>query len=266
MSDLLTIYDHTFSSRLLVGSALYPSMQIMKNAIQASGSNIVTLSLRRQSPEKNGGQVFWQHIQSLGLTLLPNTAGCHSVKEVVNLANMSRELFQTNWIKLELIGDDYNLQPDPVELLKATQILLQDGFKVLPYCTDDLVICQRLADLGCQVIMPWGAPIGTGRGLLNPYALESIRHRLPDITLIIDAGIGLPSHATQALELGYDAILINSAIAQATDPVSMATAFNYAVKAGRAGYLAQPMPAKQTARPSTPTLGMPFWHHDKQGG
>ena len=262
MNDSLNIYGQMFSSRLLIGSALYPNLDTMKNAIVASGSEIVTLSLRRQSPEKNAGQDFWQYIQSLGLTLLPNTAGCHSVKEVVNLAQMSRELFQTDRIKLELVGDDYNLQPDTIELLKATDILLKDGFKVLPYCTDDLVICQRLADLGCQVIMPWGSPIGTGQGLLNPYALECIRHRLPDTTLIIDAGIGAPHHAVHAFELGYDGILLNSAIALATAPITMATAFKHAAMAGRAGYLAGRMPERQNAQPSTPTLGMPFWHHE----
>ena len=258
--DKLNIYGELFDSRLLIGTALYPSIDIMKNSIKESGSQIATLSLRRQSPENNGGQAFWQEIQSLGLKLLPNTAGCHSVKEVVNLAKMSRELFATDWIKLELIGDEYSLQPDPIELLKATDILIKDGFKVLPYCTDDLVLCRRLADLGCEVIMPWGAPIGTGQGLLNPYALESIRNRLTDITLIVDAGIGLPSHAVQAFELGYDAVLLNSAVAQATDPVTMATAFKHAAIAGRAGYTAGRMPEKQVAQPSTPTMGMPFWH------
>ncbi len=256
----LKIYGEEFDSRLLIGSALYPSIDVMKHAIIESGAEIVTLSLRRQSPENNGGHVFWQQIQSLGLSLLPNTAGCHSVKEAVNLAKMSRELFATDWIKLELIGDEYSLQPDPIELLKAAEILIQDGFKVLPYCTDDLVLCLKLADLGCEVIMPWGSPIGTGQGLLNPFALEAIRHRLPDLTLIVDAGIGLPSHAVQAFELGYDGILLNSAIAQATDPVAMASAFKHACKAGRTGFMAGRMPEKQVAQPSTPTMGMPFWH------
>lgn len=256
----LTIYGQEFDSRLLIGSALYPSIDVMAKSIEQSGAEIVTLSLRRQSPENDGGQIFWQQIKSLGLTLLPNTAGCHSVKEVVNLAKMSREIFETDWVKLELIGDEYSLHPDPVELLKAAEILINDGFKVLPYCTDDLVLCLKLADIGCQVIMPWGAPIGTGQGLLNPYALESIRNRLPDVTLIVDAGLGQPSHATQAFELGYDAVLLNSAIAQATDPVQMAAAFKYACEAGRTGFLAGRMPEKQIAQPSTPTLGMPFWH------
>lgn len=258
--NTLKIYGQEFESRLLIGTALYPSIDIMRESIAASGTEIVTLSLRRQSPESDGGREFWHQIQSLDVTLLPNTAGCHSVSEVVNLAKMSRELFQTNWIKLELIGDEYSLQPDPIEMVKAAEILIKDGFNVLPYCTDDLVLCRRLADMGCEVVMPWGSPIGTGQGLLNPYALENIRHRLPDTTLIVDAGIGLPSHAVQAFELGYDGILLNSAVAQATDPVTMAKAFKYAAVAGREGYLAGRMPEKQIAQPSTPTIGMPFWH------
>ena len=259
----LNIYGQSFDSRLLIGTALYPSMAVMQQAIEASGSQIVTLSLRRQSPQENGGQAFWQAVKALGCTLLPNTAGCHSVKEVVNLAYMSRELFETDWIKLELIGDEYSLQPDPVGLLNATEQLLKDGFKVLPYCTDDLVVCQKLVDLGCEVVMPWGAPIGTGKGLLNPYALESIRNRLPDTTLIVDAGIGKPSHAVQAFELGYDGVLLNTAVAQAQDPVLMARAFRHAAFAGREGYMAGQMPERQVASASTPTLGMPFWHQDQ---
>lgn len=261
--DNLIIYGQSFTSRMLIGSALYPSIDVMKAAIVNSASEIVTVSLRRQSPERNGGNVFWQEIKSLGLTLLPNTAGCHSVKEVVNLAKMSRELFETNWIKLELIGDEYNLQPDPINLVSAAETLIKEGFKVLPYCTDDLVLCRRLADSGCEVIMPWGSPIGTGQGLANPQALSAIRHRLPDTTLVIDAGLGLPSHAVQAFELGYDAILLNSAIAQAVDPIAMAKAFAHACQAGRQGYLAGRMPERQVAQPSTPLMGMPFWHQDQ---
>ncbi len=259
-TDPFFIYGKAFSSRMLIGSALYPSPECMTKSIKQSGSEVVTLSLRRQSPELKAGQAFWQQIQDLGLTLLPNTAGCHSVKEAVNLAKMSREIFSTDWIKLELIGDEYNLQPDPIALVKATEILINDGFKVLPYCTDDLVICRHLIELGCEVLMPWGSPIGTGKGLLNEYALAAIRDRYPEMTLIIDAGIGVPSHAAKALEMGYDGILLNSAIAQAQDPIIMASAFAKAVEAGRLAYKAGRMPEKSTASPSTPTLGMPFWH------
>lgn len=257
----LEIYGAEFRSRLLIGSALYPSPDIMRQSIQASGAQIVTLSLSRQNPQANGGQNFWQQIQALGLHLLPNTAGCHSITEAVNMAKMSRELFQTEWIKLELVGDDYNLQPDPIDLVKATEILLNDGFKVLPYCTDDLVIARHLVELGCKVIMPWGSPIGTGKGIINPYAIQAIRDRFPDITLIIDSGIGKPSHATQAMEMGVDAILLNTAVAHASQPVLMARAFAQSIEAGRLAYLSGLMSERSTASPSTPTLDTPFWHH-----
>lgn len=258
--DTWQLYGETFTNRLLIGTALYPSPQVMSEAIVASGAEIITVSLRRQAPEEAGGQSLWSHIRQLQRQLLPNTAGCHSVKEAVTLAQMSRELFETDWIKLEVVGDDYNLQPDPIATIEAAEQLVALGFKVFPYCTDDLVICQRLRDAGCEVLMPWGSPIGTGRGLMNPYNLQTIRERLPDMPLIIDAGIGKPSHAVAALELGYDGILLNTAVAQATNPVQMAQAFRHAVSAGRLGRLAGAMPERQTASPSTPTLGMPFWH------
>lgn len=256
----LTIYGTQLTSRLLIGSALYPSPQMMQQSIQASGAQVVTLSLSRQNPHANAGQSFWQLIQSLGLHLLPNTAGCHSVTEAVNMAKMSRELFQTDWIKLELVGDDYNLQPDPIDLVKATEILLNDGFKVLPYCTDDLVIARHLVELGCEVIMPWGSPIGTGKGLMNPYAIQAIRDRFPEVTLIIDSGIGKPSHATQAMEMGVDGILLNTAIAHANQPVLMAQAFAQSIEAGRLAHLSGLMTERSSASPSTPMLGDPFWH------
>lgn len=250
----------TLSSRLFIGSALYPSPAIMQQAIRSSGAEVVTVSLRRQNPGEGGGESFWQLLKDLELNILPNTAGCHSAKEAITTAQMAREIFGTNWIKLEVIGDDYNLQPDPFQLLEATEELVSQGFEVFPYCTDDLVLCQKLVEVGCKILMPWGAPIGTGQGLLNPYALQTIRERLVDIPLIVDAGIGLPSHAAQAMELGYDGVLLNTAIAQANDPVKMAQAFSQAVEGGRKGYEAGAMIRRQTAKPSTPTLGTPFWH------
>ncbi len=262
MADSWAPYGKVLHSRLMLGTALYPSPAVMQQAIRASGAEVVTVSLRRQAPQQGGGASIWEFIRELGLTLLPNTAGCHSAQEAVTLAQMAREVFGTDWIKLEVIGDDYNLQPDPFGLVEAARQLVQLGFKVFPYCTDDLVLCQRLLDAGCEVLMPWGAPIGTGQGLLNPYALRTLRERLPGVPLVVDAGIGTPAHAVAALELGFDAVLLNTAVAQASDPVLMAEAFAAAVAAGRKGYRAGAMPARQTAQPSTPTLGMPFWHQD----
>ena len=258
-----SIYGETLSSRLFIGSARYPSPQVMADAIKSSEAEVVTVGLRRQSPELSGGESIWSFIDQLGLKVLPNTAGCHSAKQAVALAQMSREIFETDWIKLEVIGDDYNLQPDPYELLSATEELQQLGFKVFPYTTDDLVCCRRLRDLGCEVIMPWGAPIGTGKGLINPYALETLRSRLPDVRLIVDAGVGLPSHAAHAMELGFDGVLLNTAVARSDDPVLMAQAMRDAVRAGRMAYEAGAMAESETAHPSTPVVGSPFWQTTK---
>jgi thiazole synthase len=252
--------DKTLESRLLIGSALYPSPSIMQDAIKASGSQIVTCSLRRQNPQQQNGNDFWLLLKQLKLNLLPNTAGCQSAKEAITTALMARELFGTRWIKLEVIGDDYNLQPDPFALLEATQELIAQGFEVFPYCTDDLVVCEKLVIAGCQILMPWGAPIGTGKGLLNPYALKTLRQRLPNINLIVDAGIGAPSHAARVLEMGFDGVLLNTAVASANDPVTMAKSFRYAVQAGRLAYESGIIPERDLAKPSTPTLGTPFWH------
>lgn len=251
--------DKTFSSRLLLGTAQYPSLEVMNKAIVAAQTQIVTVALQRQSPEKRGGEFFWNHIKSLNCHLLPNTAGCRTVDEAITTAEMARELFQTHWIKLEVIGDDYNLQPDPFALVEAANRLIQKGFEVFPYCTDDLVLCQRLVDCGCRILMPWGAPIGSGKGLMNPYALATLRDRFAKTTLIVDAGIGKPSHATQALELGFDGVLLNTAVAIAGDPVKMASAFRDAVIAGRTAYEAGLMLERNIAHPSTSLLDTPFW-------
>ena len=256
--------DKQIGSRLLIGSALYPSPTIMQQAIQASGSQVVTVSLRRQTAfqatDLAGRHNYWQLLRELDLNILPNTAGCTTAKEAINTANMARELFATNWIKLEVIGDEHSLHPDPFALLEATQELPQQGFEVFPYCTDDFILCEKLVAAGCRILMPWGAPIGTGKGLINPYALQNLRQRLPDITLIVDAGIGAPSHAAQALEMGYDAVLLNTAVARSPDPIAMAKAFGAAVEAGRLAYKAGIVTPSETAQPSTPTLGTPFWH------
>jgi len=252
--------DKLLSSRLLLGTALYPSFDIMRKAIAASGSEVITTALRRQLPKEKGGELFWNFIKASACHLLPNTAGCHNASEAITTAYMARELFQTNWIKLEVIGDDYNLHPDPFELVKAAATLVKEGFEVFPYCTDDLVLCQRLIDCGCRILMPWAAPIGSGKGIINPYALTMLRTRLPDIILIVDAGIGKPSHAAQAMEMGFDAVLLNTAVSLARNPVLMATAFRDAVIAGRSAYEAGLMHERNMAHPSTALLDTPFWH------
>ncbi len=254
----LSFYDVELDSRLLLGTSLYPSPQIMLDAIAASGSDIVTVSLRRESSTEKSGQAFWSLIKSANVRVLPNTAGCRGVKEAVNTAHMARELFGTPWIKLEVIGEDDTLQPDVFGLVEAARILSDDGFHVFPYTTDDLVVADRLLNAGCRVLMPWGAPIGSGRGLNNPYALSSMRAHFPDVPLVVDAGIGLPSHAAAAMELGYDAVLLNTAVARAGDPVAMARAFALAVESGRTAWQADPMMPRDMAAPSTPVLGTPF--------
>jgi thiazole synthase len=261
-NDEWKIGGKTLSSRLLIGSALYPSPANMEDAIKISQAQIVTVSLRRQAAGSGGtgGNQFWDIIKSMGIEVLPNTAGSHSAKEAITTAQMAREVFGTNWVKLEVIGDQYNLQPDPFETVKAAEVLIKEGFEVFPYSTDDLVVAKRLADVGCNIIMPWGSMIGSGKGLMNPDNLIAIRKQFPDLQLVVDAGIGKPSHATEAMELGYDGVLLNSAIALAQDPVKMADAFRVAVEAGRLGYEAGTMQKREFASPSTPTVGTPFWH------
>lgn len=254
------------TSRLLVGTAQYPSLDIMQAAILAAETNVITVSLRRQLPGVKSSNTFWDYIKTLSCEILPNTAGCHNAIDAVATAEIAREIFSTNWIKLEVIGDDYTLQPDPFELVKAARILIEKGFIVFPYCTDDLVLCQRLVDCGCEILMPWASPIGSGKGILNPYALSTLRMRFPKTTLIVDAGIGKPSHAVQAMELGFDGVLLNTAISLAQHPIQMAKAFNAAVTAGRDGYEAGLMLERDMANPSTPNIGIPFWHQEKKYG
>lgn len=254
--------DKPLTSRLLLGTAGYPSLEIMTDAVRASKTNVITVSLKRQMPCDMDGDLFWQTIQSLDCNILPNTAGCRDAQTAITTAEMARELFQTSWVKLEVIGDDYSLQPDPFELLQAAAELVKRGFEVFPYCTDDLVLCQRLVDCGCRILMPWAAPIGSGKGLLNPFALETLRQRLPDVTLIVDAGIGKPSHASCILELGFDAVLLNSAVASSIYPVTMAEAFSHAVIAGRSAFEAGIMPERITAQSCTPLIDTPFWHQE----
>ncbi|WP_421997408.1 thiazole synthase [Reyranella sp.] len=248
-------YGVDLASRLLLGTARYPSPAVLERAIRASGAEVVTVSLRREGGDGRAGQGFWSLIRALGLRVLPNTAGCHSVKEAVTTAHMARELFDTPWIKLEVIGEADTLQPDVFGLVEAARILSEEGFEVFPYTTEDLVVAERLVEAGCRVLMPWGAPIGSARGLNNVYGLKSLRAHFPDIPLVVDAGLGVPSHAAAAMEFGYDAVLLNTAVAEAGDPEAMARAFALAVEAGRAAFLARPLEPRDMAQPSTPVIG-----------
>lgn len=251
----------TLTSRFLLGSAGYPSPQVLAEAIAVALPAAVTVGLKRslaQGADNGFVAVVQAAATAIGARLLPNTAGCRSAREAVTLAHMARELYGTRWVKLEVVGDEHTLQPDPVELVAAATTLVREGFVVWPYCTDDLVTARRLLDAGCPLLMPWGAPIGSGQGLLNPFALRTLRERLPDATLIVDAGIGAPSHAAQAMELGYDAVLLNSAVAQAREPVTMARAFRRAISAGRDGWRAGVMARQDFAVASTPVGGTAF--------
>ena len=248
------------TSRFLLGTAGYPSPQVLAEAIVASRTEVVTVGLKRTlaAAGDNGFIAMVRDaMRRTGARLLPNTAGCRSAREAVQLAHMARELYDTPWIKLEVVGDEHTLQPDPFELVVAAAELSREGFVVFPYCTDDLVLCRRLLDAGCPLLMPWGAPIGSGQGLLDPFALRTLRERLPDATLIVDAGIGAPSHAAQALEMGFDAVLVNSAVSQAREPVRMAGAFGRAVEAGRMAWRAGVMARQDFAVASTPVGGEP---------
>jgi thiazole synthase len=257
-----SLYGEPVASRLLLGTAGYPSPAILADAVKASGADVVTVSLRRESAGGQFGQRFLEIIKGLQVRVLPNTAGCRTTREAITTAEMARELFGTDWIKLEVIGNDDTLQPDVFGLVEAAGALARDGFKVFPYATEDLSVAERLQRAGCEVIMPWGAPIGSGQGLANVAALTSLRAYFPDIMLIIDAGIGAPSHAALAMELGYDAVLLNTAVAKAADPARMAEAFASVVKAGRLGFEAGLMPTRDMAVPSTPVAGTPFFDLD----
>ena len=251
----MSFYGVDLSSRLLLGTARYPSPTILAEAIKVSAAEVVTVSLRREAGAERGGQSFWSFIRGLGVRVLPNTAGCHTVKEAVTTAHMARELFDTPWIKLEVIRDDETLQPDVFGLVEAARVLAEDGFEVFPYTTEDLAVADRLVEAGCRVLMPWGAPIGSARGLNNLYGLRALRAHFPDVPLVVDAGLGVPSHASAAMELGYDAVLLNTAVAEAGDPVAMAKAFALAIEAGRLAFAAQPLEPRDMAVPSTPVLG-----------
>lgn len=259
MNHSLKIAGRTFRSRLLVGSSGYPDQKTMIACMEASGAEIVTVAIRRiDLPNKQGS--ILQYIDPLRYFLLPNTAGCRTAREAILTAQLARDALQTNWIKLEVIGDDKTLFPDVTELLHAAEALVQDGFVVLPYCSDDLIICQKLADLGCAAVMPFASPIGSGMGISNPYHLQIIRENIK-IPIIVDAGIGTASDAVIALEIGVDGLLINTAIAKARHPVLMAEAMALACRSGRLAYLGGRIPRKLYAEASTAFEGMIDYAH-----
>ena len=256
------LYDIALTSRLIMGTALYPSPDHLFQSVKAGGSEVVTLSLRRETAGEGSANEFWEHIKKLNVHLLPNTAGCRTAKDAITTAQMAREIFGTRWLKLEVIANDDTLQPDLFELVEATKELSSQGFQVFPYTTEDLGAAEKLLAAGAEVLMPWGAPIGTGRGLMNPYAMRTMRSYFPNVPLIVDAGIGAPSHAAQAMEMGYDCILLNTAIAKAGDPVAMAKAFKLAVEAGKLAHEALIIEERDMASPSTPVAGTPFFDLD----
>lgn len=259
--DTWQVGNALLESRFLLGTAGYPSPRAVADSIVASGAQIATVGLKRtigHTGDNGFVGLIAQTLRDRGAHLLPNTAGCRTADEAVQLALMARELYETDWVKLEVVGDEYTLQPDPVELVRAASILVREGFTVFPYCTEDLVTCRRLLDAGCPLLMPWGAPIGSGQGLVNPFALRTLRERLPDTVLIIDAGIGSPSDAALALEMGFDAVLLNSAVSQARDPTTMARAFRLAIESGRLAYRAGIMERQDFAVASTPVTGQPI--------
>jgi thiazole synthase len=259
---MLELYGTRFTSRMLLGTAGYASPDILRQAVEASGAEIVTVSVRRESARARTGQGFWALIEQLGRRVLPNTAGCHTAKEAIATAQMARELFGTNWIKLEVIANDDTLQPDLFGLVEAAGVLCAEGFAVLPYTTEDLSAAERLIAAGCEVLMPWGSPIGSARGLANRSALQTLRAYFPDTPLIVDAGIGAPSHAAEAMEMGYDGVLLNTAVAKAGDPVKMAEGFASGIKAGRLAFEAGLIEPRDMASPSTPLAGTPFFKID----
>jgi thiazole synthase len=258
--DLLTIAGRTFHSRLLLGTGGFPSLELMADAIAASGSELVTVALRRlgvNGATAQGGSLV-DVLAEAGVQLLPNTAGCHTARDALITARLAREAFQTDWIKLEVIGDEDTLLPDAPELLRAAEELVDEGFVVLPYTTDDPVLARRLVDVGCAAVMPLGSPIGSGMGIRNPYNIALIREAV-DVPVVLDAGIGTASDAALAMELGCDAVMAASAISRAQDPVRMAAAMRDAVTAGRLARGAGRIPRRRYANPSTPDEGLPVF-------
>ncbi len=256
MDDALTIAGHTFTSRLFVGTGKYRSKALMKRCHEASGTEMVTLAVRRVNLTDRTKESELDFIDRAKLFILPNTAACYTADEAIRTARLAREVGLSNWIKLEVIGDQKTLFPDNEGLLEATRTLVKEGFVVLPYTTDDLVNARKLIDAGAAAVMPLAAPIGSGLGIQNVTNLRILRESITDVPLIVDAGVGTASVAAIAMELGYDGVLLNTAIAEAEDSERMAYAMKLAVEAGRAAFLAGRMPRRVYASASSPLAGV----------
>jgi thiazole synthase len=250
----LEIAGRTFATRLILGTGGFRSLDVMAEALRASEAELATLALRRVDPAARGSIV--DVLEAAGATLLPNTAGCYTARDAVTTAQLAREAFDTDWVKLEVIGDERTLLPDPTELLDAAETLVADGFTVLPYTNDDPVLARRLEDAGCVAVMPLGSPIGSGMGIRNPYNLRLIVEQA-GVPVILDAGIGTASDATLSMEAGCDGVLLASAISRAADPARMARAMRLAVEAGRLAFESGRIPRRRYAEASTPTEGLP---------
>ena len=253
--DILEIAGMRLQSRLFMGSSRFPNPQLLRESLEESGADLVTVAIRRINLDDAAGAHFLEILQAGDYQLLPNTAGCFTAREAILVAELAREALETNLVKLEVIGDDETLYPDVEQLLSAARTLVVEGFEVLAYANDDPVTCRKLADIGCAAVMPLAAPIGSGAGVLNPYTLRMIREHVPDCPLVVDAGIGTASEAAVAMELGYDAVLVNTAVANAEHPVMMARAMRLAVEAGRSAFLAGRVPRLDKAKASTPWEG-----------
>ncbi len=256
MNDALRIAGREFRSRLIVGTGKYRSFQETARALEASGTEMVTVAVRRVNLTDRGKESLLDYIDRDRYFILPNTAGCYTADEAIRAARLAREVGLSNWVKVEVIGDEKTLFPDNFELVRATEILVNDGFVVLPYTNDDLVTARRLIDAGAAAVMPLGAPIGSGMGIQNAANLRILRERITEVPLIVDAGVGTASDAAVAMELGADAVLMNTGIAAAQDPILMAEAMQHAILAGRQAWLAGRMPKKLYATASSPVGGV----------
>ncbi|MBL9038768.1 MAG: thiazole synthase [Archangium sp.] len=254
-ANSLTIAGKTFSSRLIVGTGKYPSFDVMKACHEASGTEFVTVAVRRLDLKATGAASLLSYIDTSRITLLPNTAGCYTADDAVRTCHLAAELGLSKWVKLEVLGDEKTLFPDVEETLKAARVLVKDGFTVLPYTSDDVISARKLADMGCAAVMPLAAPIGSGLGIRNPHNLRLILEAVK-VPVIVDAGVGTASDAAIAMELGCDAILMNTAIASAKEPVRMARAMKLGVEAGREAFLAGRIPMKAYATASSPIAGL----------